>query len=70
MGCICQKESSREDDSNGYIEFGRYIGEKNCCGQKNGRGQYYYENGDMYDGMWRRNNKHGFGIYTYVDGNR
>jgi len=68
MGCICQKQHGIEEDSQTYVEFGKYIGERNCCGQRNGKGQYYYDNGDMYDGFWKRNKKHGFGCYTFFDG--
>eukprot|EP00794_Sanderia_malayensis_P004868 gene4868-5507_t len=71
MGCICpsRRSSSNEDEgSTEYVEYSNYIGEKNCCGQKSGRGQYYYDNGDMYDGMWKRNKKHGYGVYTYKSG--
>lgn len=67
MGCICPKPSTAGDD---YVQFGNYIGERNFFRQKSGRGQNYYDNGDMYDGMWRRNKKHGYGVYTYKDGKR
>lgn len=76
MGCICPKQQDRstssgmEDSGDNYVEFGKYIGERNCFGQKNGRGQYYYDNGDMYDGAWKRNKKHGYGIYTFLDGRK
>ena len=71
MGCICNK-THNEDDDHGvdYVALGQYIGEKNCCGQRHGKGQYYYDNGDSYDGTWKRNMKHGYGTYTYADGRR
>ena len=69
MGCIFQKQQKDEGGNEGsYFEFNNYIGEKNCCGQRNGKGQYYYDNGDMYDGFWKRNKKHGYGRYTYLNG--
>ena len=76
MGCICPRQRDQsssggmEDSRDDYVEFGKYIGERNCLGQKNGRGQYYYDNGDTYDGAWKRNKKHGYGIYTFLDGRK
>lgn len=68
MGCICPKPKVEGGTSVDYVEFGKYIGERNCCGQRNGHGQYYYDNGDMYDGTWKRNRKHGYGKYTFCNG--
>ena len=68
MGCICQKQHNDEEGTGDYVAFGKYIGERNCCGQRNGKGQYYYDNGDMYDGFWKRNKKHGYGRYTFISG--
>lgn len=69
MGCICPRGNTEESGgTSDYVEFGKYIGERNCFGQRNGKGQYFYDNGDMYDGMWKRNCKHGYGKYTYCSG--
>jgi hypothetical protein len=35
---------------------------------KHGKGQFYFENGDKYDGEWENNTKHGHGIYTFGKG--
>ena len=68
MGCNCQKQRPTSGDD--CVKLGQYIGEKNCFGQRNGRGQYYYLNGDIYDGAWKRNEKYGYGIYIFADGRR
>ncbi|XP_065062132.1 radial spoke head 1 homolog [Rhopilema esculentum] len=68
MGCICPKQEKKTEGEDDYIEFGKYIGERNCLGQRHGRGQYYYDTGDTYDGMWKRNKKHGYGKYTFSNG--
>ena len=68
MGCICNKQLEEEGRGADYVECTKYVGEKNCFGQRNGKGQYYYDNGDTYDGFWRRNKKHGYGKYKFKNG--
>ena len=34
---------------------------------KEGTGQYYYLNGDTYDGEWKRDKKHGHGTYMFFN---
>ena len=48
---------------------GKYIGQI-LNGLREGRGIYYYKNGDRYEGFWKNNKKDGKGIYYYNDGNR
>ena len=32
--------------------------------KKHGDGKYYYADGNIYEGKWRNNKKHGKGIYS------
>ena len=32
--------------------------------ERSGDGTYYYINGDVYEGQWKYNKKHGKGVYT------
>ena len=48
---------------------GKYIGQV-LNGLREGKGIYYYNNGDKYEGFWKNNKKDGKGIYYYNDGNR
>ena len=34
----------------------------------NGKGTYYYADGNIYEGQWVEGNKHGEGSHTWVDG--
>lgn len=34
-------------------------------GKRNGKGTYFYKNGDRYEGDWRENEKHGLGTMIY-----
>lgn len=36
---------------------------------KYGFGVYYYVNGDVYEGSWKKNCRHGMGSYLYADTN-
>ena len=48
---------------------GRYFGElKN--GKKDGKGVYYYNNGDRYEGDWKLGVRDGKGVYYYSNGER
>ena len=50
-------------------ENGRYFGElKN--GKKDGKGVYYYNNGDRYEGDWKLGVRDGKGVYYYSNGER
>ena len=50
-------------------ENGRYFGElKN--GKKDGKGVYYYSNGDRYEGDWKAGLRDGKGVYYYSNGER
>ena len=48
---------------------GRYIGEV-VNGKKEGKGIYYYNDGDRYEGDWKNDIREGKGIYYYNDGER
>lgn len=44
---------------------GHYVGEMQN-GKRNGKGHFLYENGNIYDGEWRDDLKHGKGTYTWT----
>ena len=46
---------------------GRYFGELRG-GKKEGKGVYYYNNGDRYEGNWKGGVREGKGIYYYTNG--
>ena len=48
---------------------GRYVGQV-VNGKKDGKGIYYYNEGDIYEGEWRNGKKEGKGIYYLKDGER
>ena len=35
--------------------------------QRCGSGKFFYINGDVYDGEWKADKRHGHGTYTYAD---
>ena len=72
MGCLISwiRGNSDEEEDDDYATLCKYDGEKNCFGQKHGTGQYYYKNGDFYDGQWRWNMKHGYGVYIFSSGKK
>jgi serine/threonine protein kinase len=47
----------------------RYEGETNN-GVKEGKGKYFFDNGDIYDGEWKKGKIEGKGIYYYKNGNK
>ena len=50
-------------------KLSRYEGEMNN-GVKEGKGKYYFDNGDKYDGEWKEGKMEGKGIYYYINGNK
>ena len=48
---------------------GRYVGQV-VNGLKEGKGIFYWNDGDKYEGDWRNNKIEGKGIYYYKSGNR
>ena len=49
-----------------HVEIGeKFVGEFNNS-QRRGRGRATYGNGDVYEGDWFANLKHGFGTYWYT----
>ena len=48
---------------------GRYVGQV-VNGLKEGKGIYYWNDGDRYEGDWRNDKKEGKGIYYYNNGDR
>lgn len=35
---------------------------------RNKQGTFFYSNGSKYEGEWRDNLKHGYGLFTFEDG--
>lgn len=56
--------ASAERDGYEDIANKRYDGETLLCCFKHGEGTYLYENGDIYKGEWKWDQKHGHGVYT------
>lgn len=48
-----------------YEEKGKYTGDRNKNGEKDGFGTMMFSNGDVYTGSWHNNKKDGQGKYTY-----
>ena len=56
-----------EDD---FVDVEKFSGGVDEFGERKGEGVYCYQNGDIYDGDWKKGKKHGYGIYTYANGKR
>lgn len=54
-----------EDD---FVDIEKFSGGVDEFGERKGEGVYCYQNGDIYDGDWKKGMKHGYGIYTYANG--
>ena len=66
---ICSCCGGSESDSDSSKPKGSYTGDKDLLrGCRHGYGTYFYENGDIYQGGWQQNKKHGHGEYRYCDG--
>ena len=62
--CSNQKATGERE----YVFADAYTGQRNYWKKRHGKGIYCYPNGDVYDGQWKNDKKHGFGQYTYGDG--
>ena len=62
-----KKDKIIEDD---FVEIDKFSGGTDEFGERKGEGVYCYQNGDIYDGDWKKGKKHGYGIYTYAYGKR
>ena len=62
-----KKDKIIEDD---FVEIDKFSGGCDEFGDRKGEGVYCYQNGDIYDGDWKKGKKHGYGIYTYANGKR
>ena len=49
--------------------YGRYVGQI-INGLREGKGTYYFNNGNRYEGDWRNGNKEGKGIFYFNDGDK
>ncbi|CAL9698875.1 unnamed protein product [Knipowitschia caucasica] len=50
-----------------YSQSNQYKGDF-ACGQRHGKGTFYYADGAVYEGEWRKNKKHGKGKFTVKNG--
>ncbi len=68
LATICPCMKKQEDDFDIIPEKGEYHGSRDITGARNGFGIYRFENGDIYEGEWKKDKKHGFGEYRFGDG--
>ena len=71
--CSCLEDSSTdvEKSDSGFLitqATDTYHGERNIKHERHGKGVYFYPNGDVYDGDWHKNMKHGYGQYVFQSG--
>ncbi len=64
----CTRNEQPGTDEN-FVEVNIYNGERKE-GMRDGRGIYFYPNGDIYEGEWKKSQKYGHGAYMYSDGQR
>ena len=62
-----RKDKIIEDD---FVDVEKFSGRHDEFGERKGEGAYFFANGDIYDGDWKKGKKHGYGMYTYLDGTR
>lgn len=60
-----RKDKIIEDD---FVDVEKFSGRHDEFGERKGEGAYFFPNGDIYDGDWKKGKKHGYGMYTYSDG--
>lgn len=53
-----------------YADNSKYIGELSSSNQRQGKGIYYYAEGDVYAGEWQDNTLQGYGIYLFCNGEK
>ena len=63
---LTNKKKPKQKDIEKY-NYGKYIGEMKD-GEREGKGMYFFKDGDVYDGEWKNGDMHGKGIYYYVNG--
>lgn len=62
-----RKDKIIEDD---FVDVEKFSGRHDEFGERKGEGAYFFDNGDIYDGDWKKGKKHGYGMYTYANGKR
>ena len=71
MGGKLAKDHKRDKIIEGdFVDVEKFSGGVDEFGERKGEGVYCYQNGDIYDGDWKKGMKHGYGIYTYANGKR
>lgn len=69
MGGKLAKDHKRDKIIEGdFVDVVKFSGGVDEFGERKGEGVYCYQNGDIYDGDWKKGMKHGYGIYTYANG--
>eukprot|EP00794_Sanderia_malayensis_P018091 gene18091-19898_t len=67
--CPCLRPNQQPEDSYDVIpEKGTYQGRRDITGSRHGKGIYRFDNGDIYEGEWKKDKKHGLGEYRFNDG--
>jgi len=65
----CASSRGQEDDGGSYEPIKEeYIGETNDQGQRDGKGRYLFRNGNWYDGEWKCDEMHGYGVWICLNG--
>lgn len=62
-----RKDKIIEDD---FVDVEKFLGCYDEFGEWKGEGVYFFDNGDIYDGDWKKGKKYGYGMYIYVNGKR
>lgn len=71
MGGKLAKDHKRDKIIEGdFVDVEKFSGGVDEFGERKGEGVYCYQNGDIYDGDWKKGMKHGYGLYTYANGKR
>lgn len=75
MGNFCcgadDQDVATSEDEKEYLftpKPNSYQGGRNMLNKRHSQGVYYYANGDIYDGEWKNDKKHGNGTYRSSNG--
>ena len=67
FGSNIAKNKTKKINEEIIYDNGKYIGEE-VDGKREGKGIYFFNDGDVYDGEWKDGKKEGKGIYYFKDG--
>jgi hypothetical protein len=68
INSIKENNSSERKNVTLNLANGKYIGTINKDGKFDGKGIFYFKNGDIYEGEYKNGFRDGKGIYKYVNG--